>query len=371
LYRIVQLSKWREKSSAADGARMQRPIMNPTFFEAGDAAPAPRPRPLLRMARILLRLMRAFTRLLFMDPVARLRHRGLKIEDGTTASRIVRGIMYRMAFIPILLALTIALVVYTATHPPQVPSDFDPTSAGIYYDEVTFRTSDGVRLSGWLVPVLDAQRVLRERDELLRQRSPAVVLVHDYASRRQQMLPLVRPLHEAGFVVMVVSLRGCGTSQPTAQTFGLREALDVKAAVETLRRRSFVDPSKIALVGVGTGATAAIIAAAEDPAVVAVVADSPMPDADAVLTRYVGPQQELLRWMRPLCRWAFEIGFHLDADQLRLANYDELLQSERALLIDGEHRQAALASSAVGEQLIAFIQERTKPASPAATAKIE
>jgi dienelactone hydrolase len=89
------------------------------------------------------------------------------------------------------------------------------------------------------------------------------------------MLPLVRPLHDAGFVVMVVALRGCGASAPAGETFGLLESNDVKAAVAVLRKRPFVDPNRIAIVGVGAGANACVLAASEDAGIKALVLDHP------------------------------------------------------------------------------------------------
>ena len=58
----------------------------------------------------------------------------------------------------------------------------------------------------------------------------------------EQLLPLVRPLHEAGFVILMLNVRGVGTATAAAQTFGLKESRDVLAAVEMLRRRPFVNP---------------------------------------------------------------------------------------------------------------------------------
>ena len=45
------------------------------------------------------------------------------------------------------------------------------------------------------------------------------------------MLPLFKPLHQHGFVVLAVAMRGAGDNA-AGQTLGLNEALDVKAAVE-------------------------------------------------------------------------------------------------------------------------------------------
>ena len=240
---------------------MQRPVMNPTWMDEGFA---PRKRSFWDRLRMFRRIFRMVGKILLWDPLMRYRC-GLRIEDGTPWRRFCRGFLYRLTFLPVFAALTVATLVYAGTHPRQSSAEVDPNSQGIYYDAVSLRTDDGVRLDAWLVPVLEADQVLREKELALRTNHPAVLLVHDYGRDRSQMLPLVRPLHDAGFVVMVVALRGCGTSESWSSTFGLLESNDVKAAVAVLRKRNFVDPKRVAVIGVGTGANAALLAAAEDP----------------------------------------------------------------------------------------------------------
>jgi len=257
----------------------------------------------------------------------------VRIEDGTFWQRVARGVAYRLAFVPLLAALSACALVYSATHPPAHAPGIDPTSQGIYYDPVSLLGEDGTRFDGWLVPVFDARQVLEQREEILKTRRPAVVLLHDHGHSREQMIPLIQPLHEAGFVVLAISLRGRGGGVPVGATFGLREASDVKAAVELLRRRPFVDPAKIAIVGVGTGANAGLIAAARDKDIAAVAAISPLAGARQLLEQNLGPKQSWLRFMNPLCRWTFELAYSVDTNDLDLARYQKLAGT-RPMLID-------------------------------------
>jgi acetyl esterase/lipase len=254
------------------------------------------------------------------------------VDDGLTpASRFIRGLLYRLAFVPLLIALAVSGMIYAGSHPFPPPSDLDPTCQGIYYDAATLVTDDGVRLDAWLVPVVDATLVLSQKEEVLRHKQPAVVLVHDFGNRRQQMLPLVRPLHQAGFVVLVIGLRG---GSGAGSTFGLREALDIKAGVEMLRRRPFVDPARIAVVGIGSGASAALLAAKDDPTLAALVLDHPARDASAVVEQHLVPHHPALAWMSPLCKWGFEIAYRVDADDLNLSRFSSVMHSRPVLLLD-------------------------------------
>lgn len=257
----------------------------------------------------------------------------VRIEDGTFWQRVFRGVAYRLAFVPLLAALSACALVYSATHPPAHSPGIDPTSQGIYYDPVSLVGDDGTRFDGWLIPVLDPKHVLEQKEQLLRIKRPAVVLLHDHGHSREQMIPLIQPLHEAGFVVLAISLRGRGGGGPVGATFGLREASDVKAAIELLRRRPFVDPAKIALVGVGTGANAGLIAAANDPRIAAVAAISPLDGAKDLLESKLGPKQQWLSFMNPLCRWTFELAYSVDANELNLDRYKKLAAT-RPILID-------------------------------------
>ena len=161
---------------------MQRPVMNPMFMEEKDAgAAAARTRKprwhqvargwLLRGLKFAWRVL--FTRL-YKGDQARLR-----IEDGTPAQRFIRALLYRLAFVPVVLVSFVTALVFAVTHPPRTLGEGDPLVQGVYYDPVNFLSEDGTRLEGWLVPVYDAKRVLEEKERALHRKHPAIVLVHD------------------------------------------------------------------------------------------------------------------------------------------------------------------------------------------------
>src|SRR2546430_10608151 len=141
---------------------MQRPIMNPTFLD--EEFPGRRKKTLVDRLQPLFKLMRFFGKILLWDPLAIRRVRALRIEDGTPWQRFCRGLLYRLTFLPVFAALTVAALVYAGTHPRQNANEVDPNSQGIYYDAVTLRTDDGVRLEAWLVPVFEADQILRQKE---------------------------------------------------------------------------------------------------------------------------------------------------------------------------------------------------------------
>lgn len=331
---------------------MQRPVMNPTFFE--ESSPHSGQKRLLRLlGHSIWRVVRLGLRFLTYDPFHSIA--GFRVEEGSPTVRIIRGIMYRLAFVPVFIALAACAIVWVSTHPRSVTVPIDPASQGIYYEPVTFTAPDQTKIDAWLVPQMSAKTVLEEKDRALRRKYPVVVLVHDMGQRREQMLPLIKPLHEAGYVVLALNLRGGGLRATTGETYGLTEAGDLKAAVDMLRRRVFVDAKRIALVGCGTGATAALLAADADPQIAAVVADHPVRGPqDLVETRMV-PRHRMLRWMSPLCKWTFELAYGVDVEEVAVTNFKKLFQTRPVLMIDPASGIADPADPRTAEQVISFL----------------
>jgi len=271
-------------------------------------------------------------RLLVSSPV-KLRRRAEVENRPPLASRFVRGMAYRALFLPVLVLLSCATLVFTGTHPTLVYSATDPATFGVYYDPVVFDSEDGTRLEGWLAPVIDAKSIIEKKEKILRVKHPAVVLVHDFAKAPQQVLPLFAPLHEDGLIVMAVGMRGtnANTFQKSGQTFGLKEAMDVTATVDALRADPFVDTSRIAVLGIGAGANAAVIAASRDPHIRATVLIDPLKDADNVIHQHIGPEHHALRWMQPLCKLTFEMAYRVDAEDMDINRFPDVVKSRPCL----------------------------------------
>jgi hypothetical protein len=330
---------------------MQRPILNPNLGLLDQEPAEPLPPPSGRAGRVIAavkfvlgrgwRMVRWVVRCLLSKPLAR-RRTAFRNEDGSALGRLFKGVAYRVLFLPLLVALMSSAFVFSGTHPKSKPIELDPSSAGLYYDPVSFASEDGTRLDGWIVPVVSAKEVLAKKEKMLRAKHPGVVLVHDFGRTQQQLLPLLAPLQEDGIVTMTVGLRGAGTGQRVGQTFGLREAADVTAAIEVLRNRPFVDRDRIAVLGIGTGATAALRAASHDANIKVMVLMGPPENAQDVLARRVGPQRHGLQWMQPICKWAFELGYSVNAEDIALDNYSKVLEDRAVVLIDreGEFSQA-------------------------------
>ncbi|MDQ6682299.1 MAG: alpha/beta fold hydrolase [Chloroflexota bacterium] len=132
-----------------------------------------------------------------------------------------------------------------------------PADLGLAFENVSFRTDDGLSLSGWLIP---AGRPTRA----------AVVVLHGFTGHRMGELAAFVPWLQPRYNVMQFDFRGHGASDPAPITVGTNERRDIAAAVAFLQDRGF---GPIALFGLSMGGAAAIVAGAELP-VAAVVADA-------------------------------------------------------------------------------------------------
>ncbi len=129
---------------------------------------------------------------------------------------------------------------------------------------VQLRASDGVAIAAAVYDAASAP-------------APAVVLVHMLTRTKEDWRPFAERLQTAGFTAVAIDLRGHGQSDG-ASTPAPAMALDVQAALTWLGERSEVRPAAIAIVGASLGASLALLAAADAPAVRGVALLSPAAD---------------------------------------------------------------------------------------------
>jgi fermentation-respiration switch protein FrsA (DUF1100 family) len=94
---------------------------------------------------------------------------------------------------------------------------------------------------------------------------------------------LAASLVNAGLSVLMIDLRGHGSSSATRLTYGTRERFDVLGAVDWLHQQGH---TRIGVLSASMGAAAALMAAAEEPAIAALVADSAFADFGPLLDRH-------------------------------------------------------------------------------------
>lgn len=113
------------------------------------------------------------------------------------------------------------------------------------------------------------------------ERAPVVVMAHGFAGTRDVALPyFAERFTRAGLAAFVFDYRGFGASggAPRQLVDPWRQLEDWRAALAFVRTRAELDGSRVALFGSSLGGGHALITAADDPAVAAVVAQAPLVD---------------------------------------------------------------------------------------------
>ena len=144
---------------------------------------------------------------------------------------------------------------------------FTPWELGVPYEPVAFRADDGVKLRGWWLPRPGSDRT--------------IVGCTGHRGAKHELLGIGSGLWRAGNNVLLFDFRGCGESDPVALSVGYYEARDARAAVRFAREQ--LPDARVGLVGYSMGAAVAILVAAADQAIGAVVADSAFADLGAVV----------------------------------------------------------------------------------------
>ena len=139
---------------------MQSPTKKTTEVAALSVTPRDDPTP-AAATRGGLRRVAGF---LFSDPLTW--RSGVEVirEEARWGKRVMHGVFYRLALLPVFAMLLAGGAVYLKTHPRQTAYIPDPMSRGVFYQPVVMMSDDHVRLDGWLAPALDAQQVISARN---------------------------------------------------------------------------------------------------------------------------------------------------------------------------------------------------------------
>jgi pimeloyl-ACP methyl ester carboxylesterase len=147
-----------------------------------------------------------------------------------------------------------------AGYPRRNPPTITPAALGLPFEPVTVPSGE-LELPGWFIPARGGAA------------GPGVALVHGWESARDRTLPMAMFLHAAGFHCLTIDVRAHGANPPESLPMSAGEfGLDALAAFRALLARDEV--TEAAISGHSMGAIGAILAAAAEPRVAAVVATS-------------------------------------------------------------------------------------------------
>ena len=245
---------------------------------------------------------------------------------------MVRRLLLAVSALSGLPLLAAWFISHRILHPKPKVEDHGLSDFDLPAEEVSFPSRDGTRLAGWFIPARTKGR------------SPAIVLSHGWGRSRAELLPHADLLHRAGFAVLAFDYRHRGESGGDSITMGLRERDDLRGALDLLAARPEVDAERIGVFGMSLGSVIAILVAADDERVRALVAEAPFSAPSAIMTRTLRHYYHLPSFpIATLTKWLLErrLGGSLDSVQA----VDVVGQlSPRPVLIIANERDAVVGS---------------------------
>ena len=182
------------------------------------------------------------------------RHRG-EGASGPVRRWAIRVLLLPVAFLAVSFLFFPVGMAIVDIHSLSRPIGNAP---GADYQTVSFTASDGVDLEGWYRPS---------------QNGASVLMISGGGGNRRSTLRHAKMLVRHGYGVLLYDPRGSGNSEGTINSYGWGWEKDAAAALAFLAQRDDVEPGRVGVLGLSTGADIAIDIAARRDDVKAVVAD--------------------------------------------------------------------------------------------------
>lgn len=187
--------------------------------------------------------------------------------------RIAVAALCLVLFVCVVLPFMLSFLITKAgTRPGERDRTDTPAAQGATFENVTFVSSDGNKLSGWYLPSSGHQ--------------VTIIMAHGLFRSRYEMLDRGVALWREGYGVLLYDLRRHGQSRAEFSSIGYDERHDVTAALKFMRERA--PENKIVLMGVSMGAAATLLSAAENDGLMAVVAESSFLSFSDTVYHHVG-----------------------------------------------------------------------------------
>ena len=173
--------------------------------------------------------------------------------------------------IAILYVLIGYFVAYSAIHQNRQPVPKNPGVYGMSFENVEFKTSDGVNIKGWLIPDSASKLIILTHVAGLTKYGSTVSYKNltKLYNKEIEFLKTARHLHNAGYGVLMFDFRNHGESgsdpNKGISSIGLKEYRDVVAALDYVSSRDDLKNMDVGFVSFCMGANSVIIAMSKNP----------------------------------------------------------------------------------------------------------
>lgn len=131
---------------------------------------------------------------------------------------------------------------------------FKPSEFNIPFKEVWFPAKNNCQLYGWWIP--SSSNPL--------ERQPTIVLVHGWNRNLGRMMPYIRQFYGKGFNLFAFDARNHGSSDSDGLSSMPKFAEDIKSALDYLFANLIKKETRVGIIGLSMGGSAAIYAASTD-----------------------------------------------------------------------------------------------------------
>jgi dipeptidyl aminopeptidase/acylaminoacyl peptidase len=146
---------------------------------------------------------------------------------------------------------------YSSIRPPKIVSSLTPRDLKMNYEDVSFKTADGLTLRGWYIPAEQTT-------------DKTLILLHGYPADKGNILPALSFLHE-DFNLLLFDFRYLGKSEGSYSTAGAKEVEDLLAAIQFLKSKGV---KEVGVWGFSMGGAVALMTIEKAPEIKAVISES-------------------------------------------------------------------------------------------------
>ena len=167
-----------------------------------------------------------------------------------------------------------ARIAKKALHPAakRKPLDVWPDQYKLPFENVYFKTEDGVQIKGWFIPNPSSDKT--------------IILMHGWGMNRGDVFKNTYFLHDLGYNLMYFDFRALGESGGTVSSIGYLEVKDLQSAIQFLKDTRPFACEKIGLYGLSMGGMVAICEAAQNPEIKCVVVEASYYSFRRVVSRW-------------------------------------------------------------------------------------
>jgi len=177
------------------------------------------------------------------------------------------------------------------------PSKDTPSKYHLKYETRSFKTADGISLSGWYIPAKNPKAV--------------VICIHGYVDTKATILDHAVYLHDGGYTTFFIDLRS--DHPKTKYTLGVQEWKDIEAAYEYMKSLPENKNKKIGFFSGSMGAATVLVATGKTNKGDFVIASVPYANFKRLFAHQLRAEK-LPPFFLPFLRLAalLELGLHHD-----------------------------------------------------------